>query len=82
MSQRVAEWLRYTFSAVAGALVVVVGIALAFGEVRRDAADGAALAPRVGAIELRLAGDREWRNALDERLGRMETMLREALKPR
>lgn len=75
MALNASEWIRYTLSALAGVCVTLVVVTLAFGDVRRDAADGKALEPRVGALELRLAGDSEWRNALDKRLGRIEDKL-------
>ena len=81
MSLNASEWIRYTLSALAGVAVTLVVVTLAFGDVRRDALDGKALEPRVVDIEKRLAGDSEWRNALDQRLGRIEAKL-DDLKPR
>lgn len=78
------EWLRFTMTGLAGALVTLVSLTLAWGDVRRDASDAKAeaegLRPRVEALERRKEADVEWRNALDLRLGRIEAKIDRALE--
>lgn len=73
------EWLRYTLTGLGCAAFTLVSLTMAWGDVRRDASDAKAgvadLVPRVTALELQKAGDKEWRNALDARLGRIEILL-------
>jgi len=76
----VSKWWQFTLSALAGAIITLVSIVLAFAGVSHDAAMGAGLAPRVHALELRgAATDERWK-ALNKRLDKQDALLEKLAK--
>ena len=55
--------------------VALITASIAFADVRRDAAIGAAILPRIEAAEVWQAGDEEWKKAVKQQLDRIEAKL-------
>lgn len=75
-----AKWWQFTLSALAGAIITLITVVLAIADVKHDAEAGAALIPRVHALEIHNAMTNERWSALNRRMDKQDRMLEKLAK--